>query len=112
MVATRCPAFSKAMATCIAVVDFPEPPFSFPRTTTCADNWSGTSRPLSPSTNMRFLDEPNSSYDARVTSRHWCGDFVFDTVRRQKNFFGGNTDAPGMCSWECAPVNALWERAT
>src|SRR5436305_3614196 len=36
MVATRWPALSKAMAICSAVVDFPEPPFSLPSTTTCA----------------------------------------------------------------------------
>src|SRR5882757_3823917 len=37
MVATRCPTFIRATATCIAVVDFPEPPFSLPSTTTWAD---------------------------------------------------------------------------
>ena len=30
-------ALSKATAMCKAVVDFPEPPFSLPNTTTCAD---------------------------------------------------------------------------
>ena len=38
MVATRWPMFKSATATCIAVVDLPEPPFSLPSTTTCADN--------------------------------------------------------------------------
>src|SRR3954454_15607761 len=37
MVATRWPALSNATATCRAVVDFPEPPFSLPSTTTCAE---------------------------------------------------------------------------
>jgi hypothetical protein len=37
MVATRWPTFIRATATCIAVVDLPEPPFSLPSTTTCAD---------------------------------------------------------------------------
>src|SRR5438309_239592 len=37
MVATRCPDFISATATCMAVVDLPEPPFSLPSTMTCAD---------------------------------------------------------------------------
>ena len=37
MVATRWPAFNSATAICIAVVDFPEPPFSLPSTMTCAE---------------------------------------------------------------------------
>jgi len=37
MVATRCPTFMRAAATCIAKVDLPEPPFSLPSTTTCAE---------------------------------------------------------------------------
>ena len=37
MVATRCPTFFRATATCMAVVDLPDPPFSLPMTTTCAD---------------------------------------------------------------------------
>src|SRR5262245_51679070 len=37
MVATRWPALSSATAMCIAVGDLPEPPFSFPRTITCAE---------------------------------------------------------------------------
>ena len=37
MVATRWPTFISATATCIAVVDLPEPPFSLPSTITCAD---------------------------------------------------------------------------
>ena len=35
--ATRWPAFISATAICSAVVDLPEPPFSLPNTTTCAD---------------------------------------------------------------------------
>src|SRR6516225_4161973 len=37
MVATRWPAFIRATAICSAVVDLPEPPFSLPSTTTCAE---------------------------------------------------------------------------
>src|SRR3954471_14289564 len=37
MVATRWPAFRSATAMCRAVVDLPEPPFSLPSTTTCAE---------------------------------------------------------------------------
>src|SRR5215470_15212986 len=37
MVATRCPKFISATAMCMAMVDFPAPPFSLPSTTTWAD---------------------------------------------------------------------------
>src|SRR5215510_6942965 len=37
MVATRWPAFIRATAMCKAVVDLPDPPFSLPSTTTCAE---------------------------------------------------------------------------
>src|SRR5271156_3020945 len=37
MVATRWPAFIRATAICSAVVDLPDPPFSLPSTTTCAE---------------------------------------------------------------------------
>src|SRR5580698_7603462 len=37
MVATRWPAFINATARCMAAVDFPDPPFSPPSTTTCAE---------------------------------------------------------------------------
>src|SRR5580704_15199192 len=37
MVATRWPKFISPTATCMAMVDFPAPPFSFPMTMTCAD---------------------------------------------------------------------------
>src|ERR1700742_2218685 len=43
MVATRWPACNSATATCMAVVDLPEPPFSLPRTMTCAENGLPTS---------------------------------------------------------------------
>src|SRR5258708_37321270 len=36
MVATRCPQFASATARCIAIVDFPVPPFSLPTTMTCS----------------------------------------------------------------------------
>src|ERR1043166_4483402 len=42
IVATRWPALSSATATCIAVVDLPEPPFSFPSTITCAELGTAT----------------------------------------------------------------------
>src|SRR3954447_10860861 len=37
MVTTRWPAFNSATARCIAMVVFPEPPFSFPTTMTCGE---------------------------------------------------------------------------
>src|SRR6266498_3204019 len=37
MVATRCPKFIRATARCMAMVDFPVPPFSLPTTMTCAE---------------------------------------------------------------------------
>src|SRR6266852_2413920 len=37
MVARRCPLFINATAMCIAIVVFPEPPFSFPTTMTCGN---------------------------------------------------------------------------
>src|SRR5580698_2124198 len=43
MVATRWPACNSATAICMAVVDLPEPPFSLPRTMTCAENGLPTS---------------------------------------------------------------------
>src|SRR6476620_6101668 len=52
MVATRCPALSRATAICMAVVDLPEPPFSLPSTITCAERgtplvaWSNITQPL------------------------------------------------------------------
>src|SRR6478672_1237704 len=48
MVATSWPDFISATATCMATVDFPDPPFSLPTTITRAD----VAR-LEPSTNMR-----------------------------------------------------------
>src|SRR5882724_6457750 len=56
MVATRCPAFSNATAMCIATVDFPDPPFSLPRTTQKAER----ARTL-PSTDMALLTEATSA---------------------------------------------------
>ena len=48
--ATRWPAFNNATATCIATVDFPDPPFSLPSTTQKAER----GRTL-PSTDMALL---------------------------------------------------------
>src|SRR5215211_9530085 len=63
MVATRCPALSSATATCMATVDFPEPPFSLPRTTQKAER----GRTL-PSTDMALLTEPSHQATPRLRS--------------------------------------------
>ena len=70
--ATRWPACSSATATCMAVVDLPEPPFSLPRTMTCAENGLPTSACI----NMTRRD-PCVTHDfsglQRVRSRYSIG---------------------------------------
>src|SRR5215475_2078598 len=68
MVATRWPACSSATATCMAVVDFPEPPFSLPRTMTCADTGAPTSACINMDTQPQRGD-PFSGLQ-RSTSRY------------------------------------------
>src|SRR5437667_6505425 len=61
MLATRWPAFIRATVTCIEVVDFPEPPFSFPSTITCPERGNPTgacSNITPPLTGIIFRIEP------------------------------------------------------
>src|SRR5215470_15021347 len=80
IVATRWPALSSATAMCIAVVDLPEPPFSFPSTITCAEcetvtgAWSNIHATLDQ--NDFNIEAPRRQDDltyARrfICSRHW-----------------------------------------
>src|SRR5436309_15673327 len=93
MVATRWPAFIRATAICKAVVHFPEPPFSLPSTTTCAEPdwpWLVCTNMFDPCRYLQITRDRGQAKCAITPADRWlCALMVNPDARR-----GGVRDRP------------------